>query len=72
MGLFRRPANMIRQFAESKLESLGVRGELSENDVDGLLAPIYDSLVELKVFISWFINIIIKINLGIITENFFF
>ena len=48
MGLFRRPSRMIREYAESKLESLGVRGELSESDVDGLLAPIYDSLVELE------------------------
>ena len=48
MGLFRRPSQVIREYAESKLESLGVRGELSESDVDGLLAPIYDSLVELE------------------------
>ena len=55
MGLFKLPGQILkrssqklRQHAESKLEDMGVRGELSENDVDGLLAPIYESLVELE------------------------
>ena len=48
MPMFKSPAKLIREFAESKLESIGVRGELSEHEVDTVLDPLYDTITELE------------------------
>lgn len=45
---FKSPTKFIREFAESKLESIGVRGELSEHEVDTVLDPLYQTLTELE------------------------
>ena len=42
------PKKLIKKFAETKLEALGVRGQLSEGEVDSILLPFYDGLAELE------------------------
>ena len=48
MPMFKSPAKLLGEFAESKLESIGVRGELSEHEVDTVLDPLYDTITELE------------------------